>query len=101
MTERWRKKLEGLDEVIRIRAAGVLTKFQFVSTALTVTAKAEKTLWAAGVPILPLLLPGAALSPGTSNCNFTNPPAFTTVAPRLCLMSVFVHISRATVVGSR
>src|SRR6266446_4391928 len=33
--------------------------------------------WAAGVPLLPVALPGAAVSPGTSTCNFTNAPAVT------------------------
>src|SRR2546428_825237 len=30
-----------------------------------------------GVPLLPTTVPGAAVSPGTSSCNFTNAPALT------------------------
>ena len=44
----------------------VLIKFQFASTALTVTMKAVPAVWAIGVPVLPLALPGAAVSPGRS-----------------------------------
>src|SRR5438128_1154706 len=47
----------------------LLTKFQFASTALTVTLKAVPALCALGVPVLPLAVPGAAVSPGTSNCS--------------------------------
>src|SRR5262249_2539270 len=32
-----------------------------------------------GVPVFPVALPGAAVSPGTSNCNFANTPVFTTI----------------------
>src|ERR1051326_6705253 len=53
----------------------VFTTFQFTSTALTVTLKAVPAIWLVGVPVLPLAVPGAAVSPGTSNCNFANAPA--------------------------
>src|SRR5438552_314573 len=55
----------------------LLTKFQLASTALTVTLKAVPAFWAVGVPVLPVAVPGAAVSPGTSNCNFANAPALT------------------------
>ena len=55
----------------------VLTTFQFASTALTVTLKAVPAVSAVGVPVLPVEVPGAAVSPGTTNCNFTKDPAFT------------------------
>src|SRR5436309_5184817 len=58
----------------------VLTRFQFASTALTVTLKPVPAVCAVGVPVLPAPLPGEAVSPGTSNCNFTNPLAFTMMA---------------------
>src|SRR6266540_3410745 len=57
----------------------LLTRFQFASTALAVTLNAVPEVWAAGVPLLPVALPGAAVSPGTSNCNFTNAPALTVI----------------------
>src|SRR6266511_2592913 len=55
----------------------LLTRFQFASTDRTVTLKAIPALWAVGVPVLPVAEPGAAVSPGTSTCNFTNAPALT------------------------
>src|SRR5437899_8849278 len=55
----------------------VFTRFQYASTDLTVTLKAVPAAWAVGVPLLPVAVPGAAVSPGTSNCSFTNGPALT------------------------
>src|SRR5439155_23016924 len=55
----------------------LLTRFQYASTALTVALKAVPAPWAVGVPVLPVAVPGAAVSPGTSNCIFTNAPALT------------------------
>lgn len=49
-----------------------LTTFQLVSTELTVTVKAEPAVRAVGVPVFPLAVPGAAVSPGINNCNLTN-----------------------------
>ncbi len=63
--------------VIPIMSGIVLTTFQLASTALTVTLKLVKALWAPGVPVLPVALPGAAVSPGTSNCSLVNAPGFT------------------------
>ena len=36
-------------------------------------------VWAVGVPVLPEAVPGAALSPGTSNCSLARAPALTGV----------------------
>src|SRR5260370_32544944 len=55
----------------------VLIKFQLASMALTVTLKATAAVWAAGVPILPVVVPGALVSPGASTCNFANAPTLT------------------------
>src|SRR5712691_7443345 len=41
-----------------------LTGFQLASTALTVTLNEEPAVCALGVPVLPVALPGAAVSPG-------------------------------------
>src|SRR5438034_1434533 len=57
----------------------LLTRFQHAATALTVTLKALLALCAVGMPVLPVLLPGAALSPGANTCNFTNVPALTAI----------------------
>src|SRR6266536_475615 len=58
-------------------ACVLLTRFQLASTALTVALNAAPAPWAVGVPVLPVAVPGAAVSPGTSNCSFTNAPALT------------------------
>ena len=49
----------------------VLTRFHWASTALTVTGKlVPDNLGARRAGLAARQLPGAALSPGTSNCNF-------------------------------
>src|SRR5262249_50945280 len=58
----------------------VLIKFQFASTALTVTLKAVPAVSASGVPVLPELVPGAAVSPGTSTCSLAKAAALTVIA---------------------
>ena len=55
----------------------LLTRFQFASTELMVTLNAVPAPCAVGDPVLPAAVPGAAVSPGTSNCNFTNAVALT------------------------
>src|SRR6266550_2035859 len=65
------------EDVMPTLSPTVLTTFQLASTALTVTLKAVPAVSAVGVPVLPLEVPGAAVSPGTSNCNFTKDAAFT------------------------
>src|SRR3954449_11012243 len=44
-----------------------VTGFQLASTALTVTVKLEPAVCALGAPVLPVPLPGAAVSPGVSS----------------------------------
>src|SRR3989440_514416 len=67
-------------EVIPTVCVFVLTRFQLASTALTVTVNAPAAVWAVGVPVFPVAVPGAAVSPGTNNCNFTSAPALTGIA---------------------
>src|SRR6266568_8640548 len=55
----------------------VTIKFHEASTALTVTLKAAQAFCAVGAPVLPLLVPAAAISPGASNCKPADEPAFT------------------------
>src|ERR1051325_4226637 len=57
-----------------------VTRFQFASTPLTVTVKAVPAVRSVGLPALPVAVPGAAVSPGMSSCNFTNAPALTVIA---------------------
>src|SRR5207237_3082957 len=67
-------------EVVSSVVVFVLTKFQFASTALTVTVKAVPAVWAVGVPVLPLAVPGAAVSPGAKSCSLVKAPTFTVMA---------------------
>src|SRR5439155_16787269 len=55
----------------------VLTRFQIASTALIVTVNAVPAVCGAGVPVLPLAVPGAAVSPGAKIWSLTNPPTTT------------------------
>src|SRR5438309_1466094 len=65
------------EELIPTVSATVLTRFQFASTALTVTVKAVPAVWAAGEPVLPVALPGEAVSPGAKICSLVNAPELT------------------------
>jgi len=67
-------------ELTAIVSVTVPTRFQFASTALTVTLNAVPAVRTVGVPVFPLAVPAAAASPGTSNCSFTNGPAATVTA---------------------
>ena len=75
-------------EVIPTVSVTVLTRFQLVSTALTVTLTALETIWARGVPVFPLAVPGAALSPGTNSCSLANGPALTATLKEIALLKV-------------
>src|SRR5262249_51397671 len=55
----------------------VLIRFQLLSTAFTVTLKALPAICDDGVPVFPLAVPGADVSPGTSNCSCANGAGFT------------------------
>src|SRR5205823_12024424 len=66
----------------------VLTRFQFASTAFTVTLKLVNALSAIGVPVFPDVVPGAAVSPGTSNCNFAKLPTPTLTLPLVLAVKV-------------
>src|SRR6266568_895034 len=70
--------LESL-EVMPTVCVTVLTRFQFASAALTVTLNAVPVGWEVGVPVFPVMLPGAAVSPGTNTCSFSNAPTLTVI----------------------
>ena len=59
----------------------LLITFQLASTALATIplAMALPAVWAMGVPVLPLGVPGAAVSPGRRTCSFVTAPAFTVI----------------------
>ncbi len=68
------------EELMATESVALVTAFQLASTPLTVTLKAVPTVWAVGVPVLPLAVPGVALSPGTRSCSFVSAPALTGMA---------------------
>src|SRR5262249_22167272 len=55
----------------------LLTRFQLASTALTVRLKALPAVVVAGVPVLPVAVPGAAVSPGARICSLVKAPGLT------------------------
>ena len=67
----------GSVEVNEVVSVTVVTRFQFVSTARIVTLKAVPAVCGLGVLVFPVIVPGAAVSPGSSSCSLTNAPAFT------------------------
>src|SRR5438094_506114 len=75
-------------EVMPTRSVTVLIRFQFASTPLTVTVNAEPTFWPMGVPVLPVAVPGAAVSAGTNNCNFAKAPTLTVTLELVLAVSV-------------
>src|SRR5437870_9227045 len=75
-------------EVMPTRSVTVLIRFQFASTPLTVIVKAVPTFWPVGVPVLPVAVPGAAVSPGTNNCNFAKAPTLTVTLELVLAVSV-------------
>src|SRR5256885_932536 len=67
------------EEVMPAVSVMVDTRFQLASTALTVTLNAAPAACAVGAPVLPVAVPGVAVSPGTNICIFANAPAFTLI----------------------
>ena len=51
-----------------------VTRFQLASTALTVTLTGAPAVTPVGVPVLPVTVPGAAVSPGSSTWSFVAGP---------------------------
>jgi hypothetical protein len=82
-----------------------LTTFQFASTEFTVTVKAPPAVWADEAPVLPVPVPGAAVSPGSSSWSFVNVPALIVVAGLVLAvmlpfeMSVAVKVFEPAVFG--
>src|SRR2546428_60057 len=86
-----RMALASLEARPTVSVAVVFT-FQLASTALTVTLKAVPAVSAVGVPVLPVELPGDAVSPGTSSCSLANRPGLTGMA-ELVLMAIAVWVT--------
>lgn len=82
-------KLALASEELRPTVSVTLVRmFQLASTALTVTLKELPAVCAVGVPVLPLAVPGAAVSPGSKSCNFVNAPPFTLIEGLVLLVTV-------------
>jgi hypothetical protein len=71
----------------------LFTMFQFASTAFAVTFNAVPEDAAIGLPVFPLAVPGALVSPGTSNCIFAKAPATTVRVPKLVLLDTPVKVA--------
>src|SRR6266516_4660545 len=76
------------DEVIPSVLLTLLTRFQLSSTALTVTLKGAPADWAAGVPVLPVAVPGAAVCPGARIWSFVNAPGSIAINELVLLVTV-------------
>ena len=66
--------------VIPTVSLALVSKFQFASTAFTVTLNTTPAVCVAGVPVLPVALPGEELSPGASTWSRVKAPGFTVIA---------------------
>src|SRR6185369_7630535 len=80
-----RSALASLDVILTVWVT-VLTTFQKTSTALTVMLKAAPAVRAVGEPVLPLALPGAAVSPGTRSWSFAKAAGLTTMLLEVALV---------------
>ena len=74
------------------------TTFQFASTAFTVTLNAVPAVCALGVPVLPVPVPGAAVSPGSRICSFVKLDALTGIAALVLLAMAACVVSEAVTV---
>ena len=88
----------GSVEVNEVVSVTVVTRFQFVSTARMVTLKAVPAVCGLGVPVFPVAVPGAAISPGSSSCSLANGPAFTVMDALVFAVFVLSVASLAVIV---
>src|SRR5260370_6610326 len=76
----------------------VFTTFHMPSTALTMTLNGVPAVSGEGVPVLPVALPGAAVSPGTSNCSFTNAVALIVIPELVPALTALLLAAEAVTV---
>src|SRR5437773_1969472 len=67
------------EEASPTMSLAVVIVFQLASTALTVTLNGVPATCAVGVPVLPVPLPGEAVSPGRRICSLVNAPALAVI----------------------
>src|SRR6266700_5882081 len=77
-----------VEEVSPTMSVALAERFQLVSTALTVTLNALEAIWASGAPLFPVGVPGAAVSPGTSNCSFAKRAGLTVTLEEIALLKL-------------
>ena len=77
-----------VEEVIPTVSLMLVSTFQLASTALTVTLNVVATICATGVPVLPLAVPAAALSPGANSCSLANGPVLTRTFDEIALLKL-------------
>src|SRR5438445_8766803 len=77
-----------VEEVIPTLSLTLVSAFQLASTALTVTLNVVLTICATGVPVLPLAVPAAALSPGANSCSLANTPVPTRIFDEIALLKL-------------
>src|SRR5256885_1336619 len=63
-------------------------RFQLASTARTVTENDAPAVCEVGDPVLPLAVPGAAISPGKRSCKREKAPPFTVIAGVVLLVTL-------------
>ena len=67
------------EDVIPTMSVTLVRTFQKGSTALTVMLNAAPAVCGRGVPVLPLVVAGAAVSPGTRSCSLAKAAGLTTI----------------------
>src|SRR6266567_2527182 len=77
-----------VEEVSPTMSVALADRFQLASTALTVTVNAVEAIWARGAPLFPVGVPGAAVSPGTSNCSFAKRAGLTATLEEIALLKL-------------
>src|SRR5712675_2048987 len=86
-------------ELNAIISVAVFTRFQLSSTALRVTLNAVSGAGFVGVPVLLVVVPGAADSPGVRINSFVNAPGLTTTLPDSALVRL-VPVNRTFIVSA-
>src|SRR5207247_9255238 len=87
------------EEVIPIVSVTFVIRFQLASTALTVTVNAAPAVCGVGVPVLPLAVLGAAVSPGTRIWSLVNGPTSTGIAALVLAVTPACVASEAVTVA--
>src|SRR5437870_2390903 len=76
----------------------LLTRFHAASTDRIVTLNAVPAVCAVGVPVLPVAVPGAAVSPGTRICNLEKAPALAVIDGLVLAVLVASVMSDAVII---